>query len=234
MGRSTLQNPGQVRSALPACFPWDRAAIHSQKNVDALHPQLYFVATGSGGRGWAIWSSTARQSGMHRVLPDGRCDIILQFRETPPLVSGIFAILTAPSATYLQYSGSAGHGPCRGEAATGLFPHWLCVPPGDVLGVALLPLRPVRHWRTCAATRQTPEFWLRGWRPSCVCSCAMERRCLPHKPGKSLARAACSGSCKRPSALPSGPYADQAHMSRAFRQSGGFSPMGMSNGTRAA
>ncbi len=48
----------------------------------------------------AVWASVAEGSGHHRVLPDGRCDIILRFCATAGPISDLTVVVTGPTTRH--------------------------------------------------------------------------------------------------------------------------------------
>lgn len=48
----------------------------------------------------AVWTSVAERSGNHRVLPDGRCDIILKFCATARPISSLTVVVTGPTTRH--------------------------------------------------------------------------------------------------------------------------------------
>ncbi len=64
------------------------------------HSSSYFEHLAGGNPGFgieAVWTSIAKQVGVHRVLPDGRCDIILKYRASARPVKDVTVVVTGPT-----------------------------------------------------------------------------------------------------------------------------------------
>ncbi|MDO1585417.1 helix-turn-helix domain-containing protein [Rhizobium oryzicola] len=66
-------------------------------------PSRYTELSGGGDTGGgieAVWMSIADKAGVHRVLPDGRCDIILRFCATARPINSITIVVTGPTTRH--------------------------------------------------------------------------------------------------------------------------------------
>lgn len=58
----------------------------------------------------AVWLSLARQTSAHRVLPDGRCDIILRFAASTGPIKHISVSVTGPTTAHYDVPVEPGMG----------------------------------------------------------------------------------------------------------------------------
>lgn len=86
----------------------------------------------------AVWLSLAEKTSAHRVLPDGRCDIILRFRASAGPIEQISVVVTGPTTTYYDVPVESGMGFAGIRMRPGFFQRILGFPPASLLGTALV------------------------------------------------------------------------------------------------
>jgi AraC-like DNA-binding protein len=73
----------------------------------------------------AVWLSLARQASAHRVLPDGRCDIILRFCASTGPIKHISVVVTGPTTAHYDVPIQPGMGFAGIRLRPGFFQHIL-------------------------------------------------------------------------------------------------------------
>ncbi len=86
----------------------------------------------------AVWASIADHSGDYRVLPDGRCDIILRFHAMARPIRDIAVVVTAPTTKHYDVPVEPGFGFAGIRLRPGYFQCVLGFRPGDLRGEALV------------------------------------------------------------------------------------------------
>ena len=86
----------------------------------------------------AVWTSIAQQAVDYRVLPDGRCDIILKFSANVGPITDLTVVVTGPTTTYYDVAVASGMGFVGIRLLPGFFRSVLGFKPGDLRGKALV------------------------------------------------------------------------------------------------
>lgn len=86
----------------------------------------------------AVWVSVSDRCGMYRVLPDGRCDIILRFDAKLRPITSITAVITGPTTHYYDIALEPGLGFVGIRMRPGYFERILGFRPGSLVDANLI------------------------------------------------------------------------------------------------
>lgn len=110
---TSIETPGGAATGSDDAGGKSRAALQHFYFTMPAEPARYSELLGQGDPKHgieAVWASVSDRAGSHRVLPDGRCDIILRFDAAALPIKAVTPVITGPTSTYYDVPISVGMG----------------------------------------------------------------------------------------------------------------------------